>query len=122
MNTENAQRHFYEHLCMHPRAHEAARRACAKLQAKDPAAQADLRKLALRAKSDPQARNALKAIAVTCKYESPDGIISGALPNVVQAGGKIIRLALSPLSWAAGTAGKVAHWTGAQLQSLAHAI
>jgi hypothetical protein len=87
----------------------------------DPQAIAHLRKLAMKAGSNPKAAYALKCIAQ--EYRAQNAMFAGAIPG--SAGhvvGKVLKLALSPVAWAAGTAGSGVKWVGAQLQHLAHAL
>lgn len=116
--TARQQHMFYQHLKMHPGAHQAAKHFAAKLAAKDPAAVARLKQLAATATTDEASANALRIIAVTMKFEQPGTtMISGGIP-----GGHVIKLALSPLAWALAQSGKLFHWSGTQFQHFSRFI
>jgi hypothetical protein len=121
MSPDQAQKQMYEALKKRPGAYRAACSFAAKIEAKDPQALAALRDLAARAATDERAANSLRIIAVTIKYEH-GSMIAGALPHIATAGGKLIRLVLTPAAWTLSNGGKVFHWAGRQLQSLSHAI
>lgn len=94
----------------------------------DPAACGALKELAVRAKTDKRAANALKVIALTIKLGragngKPAPIVSGGLPGQVFATGKhIVKFALTPAAWAISSVGKGVGWAGSQLQHLSHVI
>lgn len=118
----HAQRHFYKHLCMHPGAHKSAKAFAQKIVDRDSEAIAALKDLAARAGHDESAANALRIVAVTLKFEKPTPshpIMAGGLP---QAGGKILKIALTPAAWVVSSSGKAFHWAGSQLQHLSRMI
>lgn len=122
MNHVHQQKRFYNHLCMHPGAHKAAKAFAQKIVNRDSDAIAALKELAAKAGHDESAANALRIVAITLKFEKPTPshpIMAGGLP---QAGGKILKIALTPAAWAVSSAGKAFHWAGSQLQHLSHQI
>lgn len=122
MNHEQKQARFYRHLRMHPKAHKAAVAFAKKIVAKDPAAIALLKELAAKSGTDESAANALRIIAVTVKYEFPDADANIMAGGIASAGGKVLKLALSPIAWTVSTAGHAFKWAGSQLQHLSHAV
>ena len=114
----------YEHLKQHPGAYAAARSFAARLVAKDAGAAAELATLKAKCKAgDPKACHAIRAVCVVVKFEHPgSNIFAGGLPAIASAGGKVIKVALTPVAWTLKSGGSAFHWAGSQLRKLSHVI
>lgn len=119
MNHEHAQREFYEHLKKHPNAHLAAKSFARKIVARDPYAIRCLRDLAAKAQNDERSANALRIVAVTMKYEQPDSMIAGGIPQAI---GKVSKYAAAPISWVLNQSGHAFEWVGTQFHNVARGI
>jgi hypothetical protein len=124
------QKRFYNHLRMHPSYYANACAVAKRLAANDPSAIEAMKAVLVKANlGDQSAINTAKAVGVVMKFEhmagskGPYGLsVSGLLPAAGSAAGKFVRLVLSPVAWALGTSGQLAHWTGNQFGKLSRAL